>query len=71
MTATTMSEALHHLELVLSPPARAGVALGNWRWAVRQRMAAVRETLIADREAQVGGQGHCGTLMRRFLAAGF
>ena len=30
--------------------ARPGIALGNWRWTVRQRMADVREVLIRESE---------------------
>ncbi|WP_440901746.1 hypothetical protein [Actinosynnema sp.] len=41
-------QALHLALDALPPPAaRQGAALGNWRWTVRQRLAAVRELLIS------------------------
>lgn len=43
-----MAAALHGLDLALDAPRQAGVALGNWRWVVRQRMTAVRDVLIAE-----------------------
>ena len=46
MTVTTMADALQRLEIVLTPPTAAGVAVGNWRWVVRQRMATVRDRLM-------------------------
>ena len=46
MTATTMSDALTRFELVLTPPPAEGVAVGNWRWVVRQRMSTVRDHLM-------------------------
>lgn len=43
-----MSVALQGLEQSLDAPRRDGVALGNWRWCVRQRMAAVRDALVGE-----------------------
>ncbi|MDQ4051260.1 MAG: hypothetical protein M3237_00990 [Actinomycetota bacterium] len=45
---TGMTSALRGLEQALDTPRREGVALGNWRWTVRQRMAAVRDALIGE-----------------------
>lgn len=45
---TGMSAALKALDLALDAPRREGVSLGNWRWLVRQRMAAVRDALLAE-----------------------
>jgi hypothetical protein len=49
-TPTGMSAALQGLALALDAPHREGVPLGNWRWVVRQRMAAVRDHLISEGE---------------------
>jgi hypothetical protein len=40
--------ALQALDAALDAPRRAGVPLGNWRWLVRQRMAAVRDALAGE-----------------------
>lgn len=50
MTVTTngMTSAMQGLAQALEAPRRPGVPLGNWRWNVRQRMAAVRDALIAE-----------------------
>lgn len=40
--------ALHDLNLALDAPRAQGVALGNWRWTVRQRMAPVRDVLANE-----------------------
>jgi hypothetical protein len=48
MTAT--SAALLHLQQALDAPHQEGIALGNWRWVVRQRMASVRDSLVAEGE---------------------
>ena len=45
---TGMTSALRGLEQALEVPRREGIALGNWRWTVRQRMAAVRDALIGE-----------------------
>ena len=57
MTVTTngMTTAMQGLAQALEAPRRPGVSLGNWRWSVRQRMAAVRDALIA--EAAHGSEG--------------
>jgi hypothetical protein len=48
IVTTGMTSALRGLEQALEAPRREGVALGNWRWTVRQRMAAVRDALIGE-----------------------
>lgn len=53
VTTTGMTSALQGLQLALDAPRRPGVAqpevsVGNWRWTVRQRMAGVRDALIAE-----------------------
>lgn len=50
MTAMTsaLSTALRGVESALEVPRSEGVALGNWRWVVRQRMALVRDALIGE-----------------------
>lgn len=42
------TDALRSLEVALDAPRRSGVALGNWRWAVRQRLVEVREALVSE-----------------------
>lgn len=54
MTAT-MTAALRALDQALDAPRQPGIPLGNWRWAVRQRMAAVRDALIAETAGSVDG----------------
>lgn len=51
IASTGMTAALRGLEQALEVPRRDGVALGNWRWTVRQRMGAVRDALLSE----VGG----------------
>jgi hypothetical protein len=48
IVTTGMTAALQGLEQSLEAPRRDGVALGNWRWTVRQRMAAVRDALVGE-----------------------
>jgi hypothetical protein len=48
IVTTGMTAALQGLEQSLDAPRRDGIALGNWRWTVRQRMAAVRDALIGE-----------------------
>jgi hypothetical protein len=48
IVTTGMTSALQGLEQALETPRREGIALGNWRWTVRQRMAAVRDALIGE-----------------------
>lgn len=47
--------ALHALDRALDAPRLQGVALGNWRWLVRQRMAAVRDVLVVESETSQDG----------------
>jgi hypothetical protein len=49
----TMQAALAGLNQALDAPRLQGVALGNWRWVVRQRMAGVRETLANEQPPNV------------------
>jgi len=46
--SSTMTTALDGLQEANDSPRRDGPALGNWRWTVRQRMAAVRDALLAE-----------------------
>lgn len=46
--STGTSAALRGLDRALDTPRGDGVALGNWRWTVRQRMAAVRDALVGE-----------------------
>ena len=55
VTTTGMTTAMQGLQQALDAPRRPGVSLGTWRWNVRQRMAAVRDALIA--ETGHGGEG--------------
>jgi hypothetical protein len=48
VTSIGMTTAMQGLQQALEAPRRPGVPLGNWRWAVRQRMAAVRDALLAE-----------------------
>lgn len=43
-----LSTALQALDHALDSPRRSGVALGNWRWVVRQRITQVREGLVGE-----------------------
>jgi hypothetical protein len=43
-----MSTALQALDQALDAPRRPGVQVGNWRWVVRQRMSAVRDSLVHE-----------------------
>lgn len=40
--------ALQALKQVLDAPRTQGVALGNWRWTVRQRLAQIKEQLALE-----------------------
>lgn len=53
--SSAIATALHGLDCALDAPRTQGVALGNWRWLVRQRMAAVRDVLVAESEASQDG----------------
>ena len=46
-TSTTTLDALRALEQAIVPP-RPGTPVGNWRWAVRQRLTGVREALASE-----------------------
>ena len=53
MVRTGMTTALRALEQAIEAPrkdstASEAVSLGNWRWTVRQRMAAVRDVLSGE-----------------------
>ncbi|GEP40390.1 hypothetical protein NPS01_40530 [Nocardioides psychrotolerans] len=50
MTVVTpaLSTALRSLDAALEVPRSEGVALGNWRWVVRQRITLVRDALIGE-----------------------
>ncbi len=50
ITSSGMSTALQALARTVDAPPPPGVLLGNWRWVVRQRMAAVRDHLISEGE---------------------
>lgn len=43
-----LAVALNGLAQALDAPRSPGAALGNWRWTVRQKMAAVREGLARE-----------------------
>jgi hypothetical protein len=47
MTAR-LTVALQALDRALDAPRQRGVALGNWRWVVRQRMATLRDALAGE-----------------------
>lgn len=55
VTTTGMTSAMQGLQQALAVPRRPGVPDGSWRWTVRQRMAAVRDALLA--ETGLGGEG--------------
>ncbi|MDF1604639.1 hypothetical protein [Nocardioides sp. YIM 152315] len=48
VTTTGLSAALQSLGRVLDARRRPGVSTGQWRWRVRQEMAAVRDALVAE-----------------------
>ena len=53
MVRTGMTTALSALEQAIEAPRRDpaaidSVSVGNWRWTVRQRMAAVRDVLVGE-----------------------
>lgn len=48
ITATGSARALHDLRRVVDTAPGPGVALGNWRWTVRQRLADVRDVLVRE-----------------------
>lgn len=46
--ASATLDAVRALDHALDAPRGSGVALGNWRWSVRQRLAIVRDRLVAE-----------------------
>jgi hypothetical protein len=46
--AADTTNALRALDHALDAPRGGGVPLGNWRWAVRQRLVIVRDRLVAE-----------------------
>lgn len=48
MAPPGLFDALTRLDHALDAPRRPGIPLGNWRWVVRQRMAAVRDALVGE-----------------------
>lgn len=48
ITPPGLLTALQALEQALDTPLRTGIALGNWRWTVRQQMTAVRDGLVGE-----------------------
>lgn len=48
MAPPGLVDALTRLDCALDAPRRPGIPLGNWRWVVRQRMAAVRDALAGE-----------------------
>ncbi|MFT4289353.1 hypothetical protein [Nocardioides sp.] len=42
------ADAVRALDHLLDAPRGKGVSLGNWRWAVRQRLTTVRDRLTAE-----------------------
>jgi hypothetical protein len=55
VTATGMTSAMQDLRQALDASCRPGVTLGTWRWNVRQRMAPLRDALVAETGA--AGEG--------------
>jgi hypothetical protein len=51
VTSIDMTTALLGLQEALDAPRQPAAALGSWRWSVRQRMAAVRDVLVAEVDA--------------------
>ena len=47
---SSASVAMSALHRALDVPPEPGIALGNWRWTVRQRIADVRDVLIRESE---------------------
>ena len=65
-TTAGLSAALHGLAQTLDAQREQGVQLGNWRWVVRQRMAAVRDHLMIEGESPADGwlAARGGTMLR-------
>ncbi len=70
VTMTGMAAATEALHEALDAPGRTGAALGSWRWTVRQRMAAVRDELVAEAEDPHDGWlvARSGTVLRERTA---
>ncbi len=54
-------DALRALDHALDAPRGKGISLGNWRWAVRQRLTTVRDKLAAETlntpQSRLAGRG--------------
>jgi hypothetical protein len=48
VTDTGLPAAMQGLSVALDALHRPGVSVGQWRWRVRQQMAAVRDALVAE-----------------------
>jgi hypothetical protein len=70
VTMTGMAAATEALHEALDAPRRSGAPLGSWRWTVRQRMAAVRDELVAAAEQADDGwlAARSGTMLRERTA---
>ena len=70
VTMTGMAAAMEGLHEALDAPRRSGALLGSWRWTVRQRMAAVRDELVAESEDPADGWlvARSGTVLRERTA---
>ena len=55
MTTPGLPAALQALDHSLDAPRRSGIALGNWRWVVRQRMGSVRDELLGEKAGSKDG----------------
>jgi hypothetical protein len=53
--ASSPGSALRDLLEVLELAPGSGIALGNWRWTVRQRLAGVRDVLIREYDVSEDG----------------
>ena len=60
VTSTGMTAAMHGLQQALEATRGPGAQSGTWRWVVRQRLAPVRDALVAET-----GQGGEGWLVAR------
>lgn len=70
VTMTGMAAAMEGLREALDAPRRSGALLGSWRWTVRQRMAAVRDCLVAEVDQADDGwlAARTGTVLRERTA---
>ncbi len=60
-----VSQVLKQLRQALAAPPEPGVALGTWRWGVRQRMARVRDVLVGETSNPDGWLAARGATMIR------